>query len=589
MGKLEVNRRGGYLMRFRVLLGSVVCIALLAGLAAVAVPAAPEPLRFRVTFGPEVRNRPITGRAMVIVSRFGDPEPRFQIDVINGTPFWGQDVSSLAPGEAVIFDGGTGERGYPLRSMRKLPAGDYQVQAFMNVYTKFDRADGSEVWLHQPCGDGHFMFDSPRNLYSEVQTLHLDPNVGGTFDLRLNNKIRPADPVPPGGTCQQGNPPDSQHVRHVKIKSKLLSNYWGRPMYIGANILLPKGYGRSRDRYPVIYNQTHFPFGNPFRFQEDLSNDFSKWWLSFAAPRVIAVEIRHENPYYDDSYAVNSDNLGPYGDAITQELIPRIEKRFRTIAEPWARVLTGGSTGGWEAFAQQVFYPDTYGGTWAVCPDPLDFRSHQLVDIYSERNAYVNKFGFTIVPRPSARTVPGDTLWTMAQENHWELAMGTSGRSGGVWDIWQAVYGPQGADGYPAPIWNKVTGTLNHEVAGEWRDKDLRLYLQSNWDRLGPKLRGKLRIYVGDDDTFFLENGVQHMARFLRGVQNPPADAEIRFGNNQPHCWSPYSIEELITIMAQEMEDNAPASMAAQLRLPKAAQRTVEAGNHVLTLVAHRR
>lgn len=566
-------------MRLRGLLVSIVCVALLAGVTTVALPANPEPLRFRVTLGSDVRDR-TTGRVMVIVSPSSDPEPRFQIDVIGGAPFWGKDVSSLHPGEAVIFGGRRGEVGYPLRSISKLPAGDYHVQAFMNVYRRFTRFDGSEVWLHQPCGDGNFIFDSPGNLYSDVEILHLDPNVGGTFRLQLNNKIRPADPVPPGGTCQQGNPSDSKHVKHVKIKSELLSEFWGRPIYIGANILLPKGYQRSGDRYPVVYNQTHFPYGNPFGFEEDRSNDFSEWWLSFAAPRILAIEIRHENPYYDDSYAVNSENLGPYGDAITRELIPYIDAHFRTISRPWARVLTGGSTGGWEALAQQIFYPDMYGGTWSLCPDSLDFRSHQLIDIYSDPNAYFLKFGFNLVPRPSARTVPGDTLWTMPQENHWELAMGTHGRSGGQWDIWEAVFGSQGADGYPARVWNKLRGTINHDVASEWRDKDLRLYLRSHWSSLGHKLRGKLRIYVGDDDTFFLENGVQLMAHFLRNVKNPTADAVIRFGNNQPHCWSPYSSEDLITLMARDMQDNAPPSMTGQLHLSPAAPR-IEPDNEV--------
>jgi Putative esterase len=565
-------------MRFRVLLGIVLCFGLVAGLAAIALPADPEPLRFRISFGPEVRDRPITGRAMVIVAPSDEPEPRFQTDVIGGAPFWGQDVSSLDPGEAVVFDGGSSEFGYPLRAMSQLPPGDYHVQAFMNVYMKFERADGSVVWLHRPCGDGHFMFDSPRNLYSDVAALHIDPNTGGTFNLRLSNKIEPADPVPPGGTCQQGNPADSRHVKHVKIKSDLLTKYWGRDTYIGANILLPKGYGSSTDRYPVVYNQTHFPFENPFGFVEDGSNDFSKWWLSFAAPRVLAVEIRHENPYYDDSYAVNSENLGPYGDAITEELIPHIDRHFRTFASSWARVQTGGSTGGWEALAQQIFYPDMFGGTWSICPDSLDFRAHQLINIYEDENAYVHKVGFNRVPRPSARTVPGDTIWTMTQENRWELAMGTNGRSGGQWDIWQAVYGPQAADGYPAPIWNKKTGAINHDVAEGWRDKDLRVVLSDNWDTLGPKLRSKLRIYIGDDDTFFLNNGVEHMARFLRNVENPSADAEIRFGRNQPHCWSPYSLEELITIMAQEMQDNAPDSAAAQMQVPQA---RVHPGDHL--------
>ena len=213
-----------------------------------------------------------------------------------------------------------------------------------------------------PGGDGNDLFVSPGNLISTPVKLHLDPVAGGTFTLQLDQVLPPLQPVPPGGTTQQGNPTDSAHVKHIKIQSKLLTRFWGQPMYIGANILLPRDYDSKRARhqdYPVIWHQTHFPSRNPFGFVEDGSNAFSQFWLSKDAPQVIVVEIRHENPYFDDSYAVNSANLGPYGDAITKELMPAVDKAFRTIDARWARTITGGSTGGWETIAQQVFYPSS--------------------------------------------------------------------------------------------------------------------------------------------------------------------------------------------------------------------------------------
>jgi enterochelin esterase-like enzyme len=550
------------MMRTRRQIALVAVATLISGLVIGSAGAAPSagPLAFDVSFGAAVRDHPADGRLFVIVSTNGSTEPRFQIDIVDGTPFWGTDVSGMRPGHPVTVGTGPGVYGYPLRSLADLPAGRYDVQAFLNVYTTFHRSDGSVVQLHMPCGDGGFFWDSPGNLYSSVQHLKLGPNAG-MIDLRLTHRITPSDPVPPGGTCQQGNPEDSQHVKHVKIKSTLLTTFWGRPTYLGANILLPEGYDPGSDmRYPVIYQQTHFPFDNPFGFREDLGNAFSRWWVGFAAPRVIVVNIRHENPYFDDSYAVNSANLGPYGDAITTELIPYIQAHFKTVDSRWARVLTGDSTGGWEALAQQVFYPHLYSGTWSICPDPSSFQFLQAVNIYRDQNAYSQVHEWVKAPRPSAREVSGDTIWTMSEENHWELAMGNHGRSQlGQWDIWQAVYGPQGADGYPAPIWNKQSGTIDPAVADGWKPMDLQLRLQDGWPTLGPLLAGRLHLFIGDADTFFLNNSLEVLKGFLDRVRHPRARAQVVFGHLQPHCWNPFTSQQLVAVVARFMQHHAPA------------------------------
>ncbi len=519
------------------------------------------PLAFHVTFDASVRSQTVDGRVFVIVSTNTDDEPRFQVYVAGGVPFWGRDISDVQPGQVMTIDTSADVYGYPFASPDDLPAGDYTVQAFLNVYTTFTRSDGSVVQLHQPCGDGGYFFDSPGNLASTPVQVSLSPS-SGSVDLALDRVIGPSDPVPNGGTCQQGNPVDSRHVNHLKIRSRLLSEYWGSPVFLGANVLLPAGYGDAANadlRYPVIYLQGHFPTGNPFGFREHRGHGFSKWWLSEDAPRVIVVELRHENPFFDDSYAVNSANLGPYGDAIVDELIPALEHRYRILPKAWARTLTGGSTGGWEALAQQVFYPGFYGGSWGLCPDPLSFEWHQLVNVYEDDNAYFTNYPWERAPRPSARTVPGDTLWTMEQENHFELALGTRGRSQlGQWDIWQAVFGPQGADGYPAPIWDKPTGDIDHGVSERWRSMDLSLYVQKHWPQIGRKLAGKLRVFVGDDDTFFLNNGVSAFQDVVEQLRRPRADASFRFGADAPHCWGPWG-PQLVTLMANAMRHNAPA------------------------------
>ncbi len=544
-------------MRSRAIVSVAMVLGLVAAGSAIGAPAGPGPLAFQISFASDVRDQPATGRVFVIVSRDSDPEPRFQVDVL-GPPFWGKDVSDVAPGQTMVVGSGPGVVGYPLDSPVELPEGDYTVQAFLNVYTTFTRSDGSVVQLHMPCGDGGYFLDSPGNLYGTPVQLHLAPD-SGTVELTLDKVIPPAEPVPEGGTCQQGNPADSEHVKHLKIQSDLLTAFWGTPMFLGADVLLPDGFDASSGtRYPVIYLQGHYPTENPFGFVEDGSNAFSTWWLSGRAPKVIVVQLRHENPYFDDSYAVNSANLGPYGDAIVTELIPALQHRFRMAPKPWARTLTGASTGGWEALAQQVYDPSFYGGTWPLCPDPVDFRFHQLVNIYRDQNAYAGVNDWETVPRPSARTVAGDTIWTMEQENHWEMALGSHGRSQlGQWDIWQAVYGPQGDDGYPAPIWDKATGEIDHAVARRWHEKDIRWYLARHWSSIGPKLVGKIHIWVGDDDTFFLNNAVELLQRFLEGTERPAADAEFHYGHNEPHCWGPTDVQ-LVRMMAEAMAQAAP-------------------------------
>lgn len=545
-------------MRTRLL--SVLAITALAavvlvGLAAGASGSGPDDrsLSFKITIPSGVASAPLTGRAYVIVTRSDADEPRFQIDT-TGVPFFGKDVSAVRPGVPFTLGSGPGVYGYPVTSLRQLPAGDYFVQAFFNVYTKFDRSDGSVVWLHLPGGDGQDPFTSPGNLYSAVKRVHLDPARAANVRLVLDQVIEPEDPVPPGGTSQQGNPPDSVHVKHLKIRSELLSAFWGRPIYIAANVLLPEGYEASADRYPVVYQHGHYPGPSPYSFREDLGNAFSKWWVKPDTPRMIVVTMRHENPYYDDSYAVNSANLGPYGDAITQELIPAIDATYRTVAERWGRTLTGGSTGGWEVLAQMIFYPQLYQGVWVFSPDPVDFRFHQLVNVYEDANAYFNQSEWVGVPRPASRSISGDTRLTMEQENHFELALGTSGRSGwGQWDIWQAVYGPQGADGYPAPIWDKQTGAIDHAVAEAWRPMDLRIRLQDDWATLGPQLAGRLHVFAGDDDNYFLNNAVELLEQYLLTTSGPAADADIQYGPNGGHSWRPYDTYTLLTNMSDAM------------------------------------
>jgi len=359
-------------------------------------------------------------------------------------------------------------------------------------------------------------------------------------------------------------PEDTKYIKHVKMESKLLTEFWGRSMELGAHVLLPEGFDDHPEaRYPIMIFHGHFPtdFGGfrtippdpdleptySDRFQLEGYNkivqqeayDFYQRWISKDFPRFIAIEVQHANPYYDDSYAVNSENLGPWGDAITYELIPYIEEQFRGLGEGWARFLYGGSTGGWEAFGVQVLYPDEFNGAFAACPDSLDFRHYSAVNIYEDDNAYHTAGPFRKTARPGMRDWRGHVSATLEDMNHREVVLGTKGRSGDQWDIWEAVYSPVGPEGYPARIWDKKTGVIDAEIANHWRENyDLRHILERDWKVLGPKLVGKIHLYCGTMDNYYLNNGVVLMEEFLESTTEPYYAGVVDYGHGAEHCWN---------------------------------------------------
>ena len=534
------------------------CLAL--GLAASpAVWARTEP-RFEVSFPATVHPGPITGRVFVIVSQSAAVEPRLQVGHWGGqTPFFGADVDALKPGQAAVIDAAT--LGYPAASLEDIPAGEYYVQALLNVYTKFARSDGHVIWAHLDQWEGQQFNRSPGNLTSEPLKVTLDPGAGYTVKIELTKVIPPVEV-----------PADTEWVKRVKFESKLLSEFWGRPIHLGATVLLPKGYDAHPDvRYPVVYDQGHFGLRAPFGFRDgqeaeerrDRGPGLYPDWVSEDFPRLIAVTFQHPTPYYDDSYAVDSANNGPYGRAIMTELIPYLEERFRILREPRARLLTGGSTGGWESLALQIFHPEFFGGTWTLFPDPVDFRRYQLVNIYSDDNAFVTPGVKWMVPeRPLMRTVEGQVTQTMRQMSQLEEVLGSKGRSGQQLEAWEAAYGPVGEDGYPRPLWDKRTGVIDREVANYMRDRgyDLRHYLETKWREIGPQLVGKLHFICGDMDNFYLNVSLYMLEGFLEKTTDPPYGGSFEWGRPMKgHGWSPYSSAELLRVMAEHVLGSEPA------------------------------
>jgi hypothetical protein len=508
--------------------------------------------RFALSFPEELSPTPLDGRLLLFISTDDASEPRFQISAGPATQLvFGVDVDGLAPGKEAFIDASA--FGYPLRSLAALPAGEYTVQGLLHKYETFHRSDGHVVKLPMDRGEGQQWSRAPGNLLSGPRKMRIDPRSAGTVRIVLDREI---PPIPA--------PKDTKYIRHERIESKLLTEFWGRPMHLGANLLLPEGFDEHPEaRYPLVIFHGHFPYtfggfreeppdpdlapdySERFRLegynriQQEYAHQFYKDWTGKGFPRVILMEIQHANPYYDDSYAVNSANLGPYGDAIVRELIPYIEKKYRGLGQGWARFMYGGSTGGWEALAAQIFYPDEFNGCYAACPDPIDFRAYTIVNIYEHRNAYYVDSQWKRTPRPGRRNWLGEVSTTLEEDNHRELAIGTNSRSGDQWDIWQAVFSPVGPDGYPKPIWDKLTGEIDREVAAYWRENyDLRYIMERDWATLGPKLKGKVHIYVGDMDNYYLNNAVYFTEAFLESTTDPYYEGEVDYGDRAEHCWN---------------------------------------------------
>jgi hypothetical protein len=506
---------------------------------------------FSVSFPKSRSDKPLDGRILLILSTDASEEPRMQI---NDTPktqiIFGIDVDGMLPGQTRIVDASAA--GYPIKSLRDVPPGEYFVQAVLHRYETFHRSDGHTVKLPMDRGEGQHWNIAPGNLYSTPRKVTVSA-ISGTIEVVLDQEIPPISP-----------PQDTKYIRHLKIQSELLTRFWGRPMYLSANVLVPEGFDTHPEvHYPVIISEDHFngdfagfrteppdpnlkpDYSERFhisgynRIQQQEAYKFYQQWSGPGFPRVLIAEINHANPYYDDSYAVNSANLGPYGDAIETELIPAIEKQFRGIGQGWARFAYGGSTGGWESMAVQMFYPDHYNGAFIACPDPVDFRSFITANLYQDKNAFYMQGAHADIPQPGMRDYLGRTLITMQGVNQYELALGSRGRSGEQFDIWQAVYSPVGKDGYPQPIFDKETGVIDPAVAAYWKEHyDLSAILQRDWATLGPKLQGKLNVYVGSADTYFLTDAVYYLEGFLKTTTNPPYGGEVKYGDRAEHCWN---------------------------------------------------
>lgn len=540
-----------FVLRF-VLASFAICVP-----AAVIAQRPAAKLRFAITF-PRERVSSATasaagldGRLIVILSTDTTAEPRTQVSWGVGTqPAFAVDVEGWKAGETRYIDASA--FGFPVRSLGDLPRGSYRVQALLNRYETFTRSDGVSIKLPPDKGEGQRWNAKPGNLYSTPRAIAVDPSRSDVVSIALDQEIPPIPEFK-----------ETPYIKHVRIRSDRLSRFWGRDMYIAAFVTLPEGFdSHPQSRYPLAINHGHFAsapdnwretppdpnlkpdYSARFslagynRIQQEESYRFFREWTGPGFPRVLLVQIQHATPFYDDSYAVNSANNGPYGDAIQYELLPEIEKRFRGIGQGWARFVFGGSTGGWEAMAVQMFYPEEYNGAWIACPDPIDFRHFTVVNIYADTNAYYAGSRWKRTPRPGHRNYLGHVDATLEEMNLYEYLLGTKGRSGDQWDVWESVYSPVGPDGYPRRIWDRLSGKIDPVTANYWKENyDLSWILQRDWKTLGPKLNGKLRLFTGDMDNYYLNNAVYEVEKFLRSA-SPAADAVVDYGDRDEHCWN---------------------------------------------------
>lgn len=531
---------------------------------------------FDIQFDAATHAAPITGRAYLIVSRSATPEPRLTIGWEDQPPVFGVDLDRVAPGQRVRI--GTGTLGYPLKSLADIPSGDYYVQALISIYSEFHRSDGHVIWAHMDQWEGQKFWMSPGNLTSDVQRIHIDPANHTVVTVNTEHVIKAIE-----------EPQDNSWLKHIKIQSMMLTKFWGKPIYLGATVLLPKGYDAHENvRYPVVYIQGHFgqvPFffdADPnsrakdrrlVRFGLETGFDFYQFWNGDNLPRFIAITFDHPTPFFDDSYAVNSANCGPYGDAIMQELIPYLESHFRIIAKPYARLLEGASTGGWEALALQLYHPDFFGGAWVFYPDPIDFRNYGLVNLYQDENAFstpqsanvsgvFSKNDWRGIERHYNRRRDGQPLYSVQDVSRLETVIGGRARSGGQLEAWESVFAPVGADGYPQEIWDKQTGKIDKTIVEYMRSHnyDLREFAERNWPSIGPLLKGKLNFFVGDMDDYYLNLAVYRFEDFLKSTQQPHDEGHFEYGRPiKGHGWHPFAFSQLLKIMGAQVKQNTPA------------------------------
>ena len=462
------------------------------------------------------------GRLFIFISEnpYGEPRKRLWPISQQKNHIFAVNLEGWRPGQVKELCEGM-DRTAPF-DLAAVPEGSYTIQV---------------LWDQDKEESG---INAPGNLYSEARKVSITENL--TVSTSLYREIPPRKLA------------DHRFVKLVELQSDTLSSWWNRPVKLRASVLLPADYFDTPEkRYPVRYNIAGFGgrYDRVNRMVAD-NGEFSHWWFSGEAPGIINVFLDGEGPF-GDCYQLDSENSGPYGHALIHELIPHIESRFRAIGTPATRFVDGCSTGGWVSLALQIFYPDFFNGAFSYSPDAVEFENYQTINIYKDRNAFYNEWGN---PRPLARDLTGDPMVMMEEFVRYENVLGTSNtylNSGGQICAHTALYSPKGKNGLPAPLFDPVTGVIDHDVAEHWKKYDLKIHLLENWSEIGPSLQGKIWIWMGDMDHFILNPATRALDEYLKDTSDPESDAEIIFEPMQGHC-SRFSHREILEMIADKLK-----------------------------------
>jgi hypothetical protein len=431
----------------------------------------PKPVEFRLTFDQAALDRPFTGRVFVLLTRAEPTRLPRSLNWFNPEPAFAKDVKNWQPGEPLTV--GADALAFPT-PLADLKPGRYFAQAVM------DRDLG-----------GISFAASPGNVYSKPVRFEIGPKQPDAVLLNLDR------------VYQEPPFPETETVKLAEVESKLLTKFHGRPTNLRAGVILPPSFAREPARkYPVVYEVTGF--GGDHTAAAAIARR-EPW--DVAGVEMVWV-VLDANCRLGHHVFADSANNGPVGAALVKELIPYIEKTYRGIGEPGARFVTGHSSGGWSSLWLQVAYPDTFGGCWSTSPDPVDFRDFQRVNIYAPgTNLFTDADG---KPRALSRPVMGRTL-DYRRFSDMEVLMGRGGQLGSF----EAVFSPKGPDDKPRQLWDRKTGAIDPAVAKAWEKYDIRKKLEREWDALGSKLAGKLHVYMGDEDTFYLDGATRLLKKSL--------------------------------------------------------------------------
>ncbi len=458
-----------------------------------------------------------SGRIFLFVSSSMMSEPRRNTWPNKSNKIFATNIENWNPKSVFTFDAATELTKSVEISLGELPHGSYTVQVLWDQ----DREESQ--------------INASGNLYSE--SVRIEFHGDESLELPLKFKIEPQQLA------------EHPLLKEVEYRSPVLSEWWNKEMRIKAAVLLPSSfYNEPNRRYPVRYNIAGYGgrFTRANRFVQ-WDQSFLNWWQSDEAPQIINVFLDGEGPF-GDCYQLDSENSGPYGTALIEELIPLIEIQFRGVGTPETRFLDGCSTGGWVSLALQLFYPDFFGGCFSYSPDPVDFENFQLINIYRDENAFINEHGYL---RPIVRDISGEPVVSQKDFIQFENVLGwndTYTTSGGQFSAFTALYSQKGEDGLPKPLFDPHTGAIDHEVAEHWRKYDLKYFVETNWETLGPKIEGKIWIWMGDMDEFYLNPALRAFDEMLQKIDNPKSDAVIQFTPVTGHCSGYNNREVLIRI-----------------------------------------